>query len=178
MAVSGVNNTSATNQYTSSAKSTSESTEKKLGKYLTDEAVKRLDEIANDVDNNKKISDNKMNSKDAFMKILMTQLQNQDPLSPMQNSDMIAQMSQFSQLEAIQQLAVTNESSLNSLSYLVEKADNNEMMQLEIVNQLVKLNKAIEEYVGVTDTEDDTETDTDTEGDGDTDESTEAPTES
>lgn len=37
--------------------------------------------------------------KDEFLKILMTQLQNQDPLSPMEDKDFIAQMAQFTTLE-------------------------------------------------------------------------------
>ncbi|WP_442599503.1 flagellar hook assembly protein FlgD [Neobacillus sp. D3-1R] len=37
--------------------------------------------------------------KDDFLKILMTQLQNQDPLNPMQDKDFVAQMATFSSLE-------------------------------------------------------------------------------
>lgn len=37
--------------------------------------------------------------KDEFMKILMTQLQHQDPLSPMDDREFIAQMATFSSLE-------------------------------------------------------------------------------
>lgn len=37
--------------------------------------------------------------KDAFMKILVAQLQHQDPLHPMEDRDFIAQMAQFSALE-------------------------------------------------------------------------------
>lgn len=37
--------------------------------------------------------------KDAFLKLLVTQLQNQDPLNPMQDREFIAQMATFSQLE-------------------------------------------------------------------------------
>ncbi|WP_433749742.1 flagellar hook assembly protein FlgD [Falsibacillus pallidus] len=37
--------------------------------------------------------------KDDFLKILMTQLQNQDPMNPMQDKDFIAQMATFSSLE-------------------------------------------------------------------------------
>lgn len=37
--------------------------------------------------------------KDEFLKILMTQLQNQDPLNPMEDKDFIAQMAQFTSLE-------------------------------------------------------------------------------
>lgn len=37
--------------------------------------------------------------KDEFLKILMTQLQNQDPTNPMKDNEFIAQMAQFSSLE-------------------------------------------------------------------------------
>ncbi|MCT4633764.1 MAG: hypothetical protein N4A76_13650 [Firmicutes bacterium] len=164
MAVSGVGSSTVTNPYNTS--NTEKTTEKKLGKYLTDDAKERLDALDKDAENNKKIADNKMNSQDAFMKILMTQLQNQDPLSPMENTDMISQMSQFSQLEAIQSMAEVSEGTAKSLEYLVEKADNNEIMQLEVVNQLVKLNKAMEEYFDTGDSEDESDN-----SDGDSDES-------
>lgn len=43
--------------------------------------------------------------KDEFIKILMTQLQNQDPLNPMEDKDFIAQMATFSQLEQMMNMA-------------------------------------------------------------------------
>ncbi|MGL4523579.1 MAG: flagellar hook assembly protein FlgD [Bacilli bacterium] len=42
--------------------------------------------------------------KDEFLKILVTQLQNQDPMSPMDDKDFIAQMAQFSSLEQMMNL--------------------------------------------------------------------------
>ena len=51
--------------------------------------------------------------KQDFLKLLMAQLQNQDPLKPMDDTQMIAQMAQFSALEATQQLQQTIQQSNN-----------------------------------------------------------------
>jgi len=48
-----------------------------------------------------------------YMKILITQLQNQNPLEPMDNNDMSSQLAQFSQL---QQLESMNSNFANVLS--------------------------------------------------------------
>ena len=39
-----------------------------------------------------------------YMKLLVTQLQNQDPLEPMSNDQMAAQLAQFSQLEQLESM--------------------------------------------------------------------------
>ena len=51
--------------------------------------------------------------KQDFLKLLMAQLQHQDPMKPMDDTAMIAQMAQFSALEATQQLNATLQASAN-----------------------------------------------------------------
>ncbi|MGE0082378.1 MAG: flagellar hook assembly protein FlgD [Thiohalomonadaceae bacterium] len=41
---------------------------------------------------------------DAFMKLMLTQMQNQDPLSPMENGEFLAQIAQFSTVSGIKEL--------------------------------------------------------------------------
>ena len=52
--------------------------------------------------------------KDAFLQLLITQLQNQDPTNPMDDREFIAQMAQFSSLEQMQNMTKAMESLLVS----------------------------------------------------------------
>lgn len=47
--------------------------------------------------------------KDDFLKLFVTQLQHQDPLSPMENAEFMGQMASFSTLEQVSKLAAANE---------------------------------------------------------------------
>jgi flagellar basal-body rod modification protein FlgD len=58
--------------------------------------------------------------KDAFLRLLTTQLQHQDPLNPMENSEFVAQLAQFSSLEQLQGLSAGMES-----LYMVNMSMNN-----------------------------------------------------
>lgn len=53
-----------------------------------------------------------------YMKLLVTQMQNQNPLEPMDNNDMTAQLTQISQLEQM-------ESQTNSFSKVMEMTERN-----------------------------------------------------
>ncbi|WP_421683849.1 flagellar hook assembly protein FlgD [Stutzerimonas urumqiensis] len=52
--------------------------------------------------------------KDEFLKLLVAQLNNQDPLSPQENGEFIAQMAQFSTVEGIGNLNTSMEEMLSS----------------------------------------------------------------
>ena len=48
-------------------------------------------------------------TKDQFLQLLVTQLQNQDPLDPVKQEDFLSQLAQFSSLEGIENLNTTIE---------------------------------------------------------------------
>lgn len=50
--------------------------------------------------------------KDAFLQLLVAQMQNQDPLEPTDNSQMVAELAQFTTIEELQNLGTT----LNNMS--------------------------------------------------------------
>lgn len=60
---------------------------------------------------------------DTFLRLLTTQLQNQDPTSPVSNEQFVAQLAQFSQLEQLQGIS----GGLDAL-YLVDSSMNNAAM--------------------------------------------------
>jgi flagellar basal-body rod modification protein FlgD len=54
--------------------------------------------------------------KDDFLKLFVAQLQHQDPMNPMQDSDMMGQMASFSTLEQITNMASANQTIATNLS--------------------------------------------------------------
>ena len=70
--------------------------------------------------------------RDAFLQLLVVQLQNQDPLDPVKNEDFIAQLSQFSALEQLQQIneAVTNDGDDQALASLQGSVESNTAVSL------------------------------------------------
>lgn len=55
-------------------------------------------------------------NKDDFLKLFVTQLQHQDPMSPMDNDAMVAQMSQLSSVEQLTNMATANAGMAQSLA--------------------------------------------------------------
>jgi flagellar hook assembly protein FlgD len=126
-----------------------------------------LDSIKNDDANNKLIEDQTM-GQDAFLKLLMAEMENQDPLAPMDSKDTIAQMAQFTSVEQLGKINTTikessEESRLdiidikNALSDLnssftsggssnEEKLDEINENQTKLLNEMIKLNNSLSAY--------------------------------
>ncbi|TWH60085.1 flagellar basal-body rod modification protein FlgD [Desulfitobacterium sp. LBE] len=60
--------------------------------------------------------------KDDFLKLLVAELTNQDPLSPMDNKDMITQMAQFSSLEQMNNMSKSMENLLSAFGALFQNS--------------------------------------------------------
>jgi|tagenome__1003787_1003787.scaffolds.fasta_scaffold20762060_2 flagellar basal-body rod modification protein FlgD len=62
-------------------------------------------------------ANDKQLGKDAFLKLLTTQLTHQDPLNPMEDSQFMGQMAQFSTLEQITNMAHANTAMADNLAF-------------------------------------------------------------
>ena len=70
--------------------------------------------------------------KDDFLKLLTVQLRYQDPLNPMENTEFIAQMAQFSSLEQLQNMNAGLEKNLGAETQLHNAFQNNLVFRLRI----------------------------------------------
>lgn len=126
-----------------------------------------LDSIKNDQENQKLIKNQEM-GQDAFLKLLMAEMENQDPLNPMDSKDTVAQMAQFSTVEQLTKVSESVEkgneeakASVLKIENALAKLNNNFVdggtiqsdqldeineNQKELLNQMIKLNQSISAY--------------------------------
>lgn len=80
--------------------------------------------------------------KDAFLQLLVTQLQNQDPLNPTDNTEFVAQLAQFSSLEGITNL----NTSMTGMSESIASME--DMNTSSLIGHYVKASASEFEYAG------------------------------
>lgn len=137
---------------------------------LTTDQVEKLNTISNDAKNTERQKSQTLD-KDAFLKLMTVQLQHQDPLSPMDNSEYINQMASFSSVEQLANISTAMTSSTNLDQTMIEQfkemtlllrtiasdktdtTDETETSQAkiieqnqQIIDQLTKLNSAFSLY--------------------------------
>jgi flagellar basal-body rod modification protein FlgD len=83
--------------------------------------------------------------KNEFLKILVAQIQNQNPMEPLQNTEFIAQMAQFSSLEQMMNIADAMNNLSNSLGLY------SSMIGKQIGWQTVKDDGTVEVKTGIVD---------------------------
>jgi flagellar hook assembly protein FlgD len=140
---------------------------------FTEDQIKRLNAISNDAANESR-KKSQVLDKDAFLKLMMMQLQNQNPLSPTDNSEYMNQMAQFSSVEQLTNISTSQErnNQLNAListqleemtallgkladhpqgqtgsSELVESQKTVIQQNAKILEELVKLNTMFSSYL-------------------------------
>lgn len=134
---------------------------------LTDANKAVLDKLENDTASNT-LKKNQTMGQDQFLKLITEQLKHQDPLSPMQDQQFIAQMAQLQSLESQNSLLTISQANYvlsstmsdniktmsDNIKTLVAKMSSTttgtgtttDTTNTEILNELIKMNKAMEGY--------------------------------
>lgn len=93
--------------------------------------------------------------RDEFLKMLVAQLKNQDPLNPMDGKDMAAQLAQFSAVEQLQQLntsVTAQKQSQSDMAKAIEALSTSQTQSADNLSQLIEGQMAVSTVgkIGVT----------------------------
>ena len=84
--------------------------------------------------------------KEDFLKLMLAQLKNQDPLNPMEGTEFAAQLAQFTSLEQLMNLNDSMDTSINANYYLTQSINNT--LASTLIGKEVKLNGNTFQYTG------------------------------
>ena len=106
-----------------------------------------ISSITNQISQGQQVANpNAQMGKDDFLKLLTVQLKYQDPLNPMENTEFIAQMAQFSSLEQLQNMNQSMEKNLGAETQLQTAFQNN--LATSLVGKSVEIPTQEIEYDG------------------------------
>jgi flagellar basal-body rod modification protein FlgD len=88
--------------------------------------------------------------KDEFLKLLMAQMQNQDPMSPMNNTEFIAQMAQFTSVEQLTNLATAVKEMATNQRQAASVAEATALIGHQVTVHVPKSSKPEDGYQDVT----------------------------
>ncbi|NLX61708.1 MAG: flagellar hook capping protein [Tissierellia bacterium] len=113
-------------------------------KYIRklDESLERKHENSNDINNSL--------DKEAFLKLLVIQLANQNPLNPIEDKEFIAQLAQFSTLEQMQNLNENVALMAEEIIYTMDYMHLNQLQaNAKILSELINIREAIDSYLNL-----------------------------
>jgi flagellar basal-body rod modification protein FlgD len=114
---------------------------------LTEEQLEKLKKIEQNEKNTKRLANQKLD-KDAFLKLMTTQLKYQNPLEPMDNKEMVAQMAQFSSVEQLNNMASAMSINNNGNDKIIMKLEDMTAEIKKSNEEIKKLNEEIKKLHG------------------------------